>query len=109
LALACSIGEAKAKGGSYQSDEVYNPQHISSLPPEIRDSVYAVCNEPRALHTFAEYRNNLRIVTLHYERLLCGISEFRCSASGCLHEVFALTPSGRYQLMRRYHAKEPSF
>jgi len=57
LALACCIGEAKAKGGSYQMDEVYNPQHISSLPPEIRASVYAVCNEPRALHTFAEYRD----------------------------------------------------
>ena len=109
LALACCIGEAKAKGGSYQMDEVYNPQHINSLPPEIRASVYASCNEPRALHTFAEYRDNLRIVTLHFERLLCGVSDFRCSASGCLHEVFTLTPSGRYRLTRRYYAKEPSF
>jgi hypothetical protein len=109
LAVTCCIAEAKAKGGNYQTDPPYNPQHITSLPPEIRASVYASCNEPRALHTFAEYRDNLRIVTLHFERLLCGISEFRCSAAGCLHEVFTLTRNGRYQLARRYYAKEPSF
>ena len=108
MAVACCIAEAKAKGGTYLTDPPYNPQHISSLPPEIRAVVYASCNEPRALHTFAEYRDNLRIVTLHFERLLCGTSEFRCSASGCLHEVFTLTGSGRYQLTHRYYAKEHS-
>jgi hypothetical protein len=107
LALACCTVEAKAKGGSYRSEDLYNPQHISSLPPEIRASVYASCNDPRALHTFAEYRENLRIVTLHFENLLCGVSQVRCSASGCLHEVFTLTRNGRYQLTRRYYAKEP--
>ena len=102
--VACCIADAKAKGGSYLMDEVYNPQHIISLPPEIRASVYAKCNEPHALHTFAEYRDNLRIVTLHFDRLLCGPSEFPCSASGCLHEVFTLTSSGQYKLTRRYYS-----
>jgi hypothetical protein len=102
--VACCIADAKAKGGSYQKDEVYNPQHIISLPLEIRASVYARCNEPHALHTFAEYRDNLRIVTLHFEHLLCGTSEFQCPASGCLHEVFTQTPSGRYKLIRRYYS-----
>jgi hypothetical protein len=102
--VACCIANAKAKGGSYLKVEVYNPQHIISLPPEVRASLYAGCNEPRALHAFAEYRDNLRIVTLHFERLLCGPSEVRCSASGCLHEVFTLTGSGRYKLMRRYYS-----
>ena len=37
-----------------KKDEVYNPQHINSLPPDVRAFVYAMCNEPRALHTFAE-------------------------------------------------------
>ena len=109
LAVACYYAEANAKGGGYQTDPPYNSQHISSLPPEVRASVYASCNDPRALHTFAEYRDNLRVLTLHFERLLCGTSEFRCPAFGCLHEVFALTPSGRYRLMRRYYAKEPGF
>jgi hypothetical protein len=112
-ALGCALAvafciEASAKGGSYQKDEPYNPQHITSLPPEIRASVHAICSEPRAEHSFAEYRDNLRTVTLHFERLLCGSSEFRCPASGCLHEVFTLTGSGRYKLTRRYYAKEPN-
>ena len=106
LTVACGIPEAVAKGGSYQKDETYNPLHIISLPAEIRASVYARCNEPRAEHSFAEYRDNLRTVTLHFERLLCGTSEFRCPASGCLHEVFTLT-GGRYKLTRRYYTREP--
>ena len=99
--------KGKAKAANYLKDDVYNPQHVTSLPAEIRASVYAGCKEPRALHTFAEYRNNLRIVTLHFEGFLCGVTEVRCSASGCLHEVFTLTSRGRYKLTRRYYAKEP--
>jgi hypothetical protein len=83
-----------------------NPQHITSLPPGIRTFVYARCNEPRALHNFAEYRNNLRTITLHFERFLCGSSELRCPASGCLREVYTRTASGGYKLTRRYYAKE---
>jgi hypothetical protein len=108
LVVACCIAQAKAKGGNYQRDEPYNPEHISSLPPEIRASLHASCSEPRALHTFAEYRDNLRIVTLHFERFLCGTSEVRCPASGCLHEVFTLARDGRYRLTRRYYVKEHS-
>jgi hypothetical protein len=106
LAIASCLGEVNAKGGSYLKDEVYNPQHINSLPPEVRAFVYATCNEPRALHTFAEYRDNLRIVTLHFERILCGAAEIRCSIAGCLHEVFTLTGSGRYKLTRGYYVKD---
>ncbi len=107
LAVACGIAGTNAKATNYLSDGVYNPQHVGSLPPEVRASVYAHCNEPRGLHTFAEYSDNLRTVTLHFERSLCGTSEVRCSASGCLHEVFTLTRGGRYKLTRRYYAKEP--
>jgi hypothetical protein len=111
LALACCFTAAQAKGGNPQAyqpaQDGYNPEHISSLPREIRRSVYAVCGDPRALHNFAKYGDNLRIVTLHFEHLLCGSSPARCSASGCLHEVFTLTGSGRYQLTGRYYAKGP--
>jgi len=111
FAVACCVTIAQAKGGNPQASQPtqdgYNPEHISSLPPKIGRSVYAICGEPRALHNFAKYGDNLRIVTLHFEHLLCGSSLVRCSASGCLHEVFTLTGSGRYQLTRRYYAKEP--
>jgi hypothetical protein len=108
LVLACCIPGTKAKATNYLSDDVYNTQHINSLPPEVRALVYAKCNDPRALHNFAEYRGNLRILTLHFEGFLCGISEVRCAASGCLHEVYTLTGGGRYKLMRRYYTREPN-
>jgi hypothetical protein len=111
LAVACCVTAAQAKGGNPQASQPtqdgYNPEHISSLPPEIRRSVYAICGEPRALHNFARYGDNQRIVTLNFEHFLCGSSRVQCSASGCLHEVFTLTGSGRYQLTRRYYAKKP--
>ena len=111
LAVACCVTAAQAKGGNPQASQPtqdgYNPEHISSLPPEIRRSVYATCGDPRALHNFARYGDNLHIVTLHFEHLLCGSSPVRCSASGCLHEVFTLTGNGRYQLIRRYYVKAP--
>ena len=108
FAVACCIAGTDARATNYISMDIYSPQHVGSLPPEIRAYVYASCNEPRALHNFAEYRNNLHTVILHFERYLCGTSEPRCSASGCLHEVFTLTGNGRFKLTRRYYAKEPN-
>jgi hypothetical protein len=105
--VACGIAVANAKGGNPQAyqpnQDGFNPEHINSLPPEIRSSAYAKCVEPRALHSFAKYGDGVRTVTLHFEHLRCGASQVRCSASGCLHEVFTLTPSGRYKLIRRYY------
>ena len=34
------------------SEDRYNPQHIESLPPEIRHTIYHRCSTPRALHPF---------------------------------------------------------
>jgi hypothetical protein len=110
LAVTCCVTVVNAKGGNPQANQPtpdgYNPQHITSLSPEIRHSLYASCGEPRALHNFAEYGDGLRTITLHFEHFLCGASAFRCSASGCLHEVFALTGSGRYRLTRRYYSND---
>ena len=110
LVITCHMASANAKGGNPQAyqpaQDGYNPEHITSLPPEIRGFLRASCGEPRALHHFAEYGDGLRTITLHFERFLCGASEFRCSASGCLHEVFTLSRSGRYRLTRRYYSHD---
>jgi hypothetical protein len=66
-----------------------------------------ICDQPRALHNFSEYRDNSRIVILHFEYFICGASRVRCSVSGCLHEVFTLSRGGRYKLTGRYYSKEP--
>ena len=32
--------QSSAKGGGMHSEDRYNPQHINSLPPEIRNAIY---------------------------------------------------------------------
>jgi len=70
LLLTCS--QSLAKGGSYHMEDRYNPQHIDSLPSEIRDALNRLCGTPRALHPFAQYSDNLQTVVLHYEHFYCS-------------------------------------
>ena len=104
LVMACCATAAKST--NFRAEDRYNLQHIASLPPDIRAFIFARCGEPRALHSFAEYRDNLRIVILHFEHFLCGTLDFQCFARGCLHEIYVMTRSGRYKLVHRYYAKD---
>jgi hypothetical protein len=70
MAISLVCGQLSARGG-YHSEDRYNPQHISSLPPEVRNSVLHKCSTPKALHTFAIYFDNLKGVVLHFEHFLC--------------------------------------
>src|SRR6516165_11676102 len=84
--LTC--GQVSAKGGSLRTEDRYNPQHIDSLPPEIRTSILRKCSEPKALHPFASYFDNLKRVVLHFEHFLCDGDGTYCRPSGCLHQVW---------------------
>jgi hypothetical protein len=46
FALLVSSTELSARGGNYHTEDRYNPQHISSLPAEIRSSKDAVIRKP---------------------------------------------------------------
>jgi hypothetical protein len=92
-----------AKGGSYSSEDRYNPQHIESLPSEIRDVVIHRCSVPKALHEFAEYTDNPQKVVLHFEYLYCATGATFCSPSGCLHQVY-VSSHDHYRLSRSYYA-----
>jgi hypothetical protein len=92
-----------AKGGSYSSEDRYNPQHIESLPREIRDVVIHRCSTPKALHEFAKYADNLQKVVLHFEHLYCDTGGMFCGPSGCLHQVYVFS-HGHYGLSRSYYA-----
>lgn len=93
-----------AKGGNMRSTDLYEPQHIDNLPPEVRQNVLRLCSVPKALHSFASYSNARRKVVLHYERLYCGGKLF-CGASGCLHQTY-VESGGRYRLVESYYAPE---
>jgi hypothetical protein len=92
-----------AKGGSTRSEDRYDPQHIESLPPEVRAAVVHLCGTPRALHTFASYTENLQKVVLHFEHFYCVAGDGFCGPSGCLHQVY-VSSHGHYKLLRSYFA-----
>ena len=103
LALLLTCTELLAKGGNYQMEDRYNPQHIDSLPSEIRNSILRRCSEPKALHTFANYSDDSTRIVLHFEHFLCDGDGTYCNSKGCLHQVWALV-HGHYLLVRSYYA-----
>ena len=101
LSLTCT--ELSAKGGNYHMEDRYNPQHVDSLPPEIRNSILHRCSVPKALHSFATYSDGSKRIVLHFEHFVCDGDGTYCGPSGCLHQVWTLD-RGHYHLVRSYHA-----
>ena len=103
ISLLLTTIQLSAKGGNYHTEDLYNPQHIESLPPEIRNSILHRCGTPKALHPFARYFDNSKRIVLHFEDFICDGDGTYCTASGCLHQVWVST-GGRYRLVRSYYA-----
>ena len=101
LTIAAGTTQASAKGTG-RTENLYDPQHFESLPPEIRGALTRLCSTPRAMHVFAEYSDGERTITLHFERFYCDGREF-CNSAGCLHQVYVLN-EGHYRLERSYYA-----
>jgi hypothetical protein len=93
---------ASAKGTG-RTENLYEPQHFESLPPEIRSAIAKICSAPRAMHVFAEYSEGANRITLHFERFYCQGRDVFCNASGCLHQVYILS-NGHYRLEHSYYA-----
>ena len=103
FALLLPITALLAKGGNFNTEDRYNPQHIDRLPPEIRNSILRRCNEPKALHPFAAYWDDSKRIVLHFEHFVCDGDGTYCGPSGCLHQVWALVRT-HYVLVRSYYA-----
>jgi hypothetical protein len=78
--------EPLAKGDNYQMEDRYNPQHIDSLPPEIRKSILCQCDEPKASHPFASYSDGSKRIELHFEHF---VGPRRTNVSGVVTSAFA--------------------
>jgi hypothetical protein len=99
--------KGSAKGGTFSLEQLYNPEHIAWLPLEIRRVVASKCPEPRATHEFSNYSGGTREIVLHYEHLLCGLSQIHCVHNACLHEIYSRSPNGRYRLRRSFYTTQP--
>lgn len=101
VAMLLTCAPLLAKGSGMHSEDRYNPQHIDSLPPEIRSAIYRACSTPRALHQFVSYSDNSKRIVLHFEYFYCNQRDTFCHPSGCLHQVYVFA-NGRYRLVRSY-------
>ena len=96
------FGVAGASGQRVK-DDPWNPEHINSLPAEVRAAVLAKCPTlPAADHYFATYFHDQ--INLHFELFHCESSKAGlCNSSGCLHQVYKLT-GGHYRLAKSFYA-----
>jgi len=95
------------KGGTFSLGQSHKADHLTSLPPEIRQAVISRCKVPHATNEFAGYRNGVAEIVLHYEHPLCGLAHAYCARSVCLEEVYGRSTSGRYRLIRSSHVVQP--
>jgi hypothetical protein len=97
----CS-GATYARGGMTPEDR-FSPDHISGLPPEVRQAVARVCGPTaHAEHYFAMFYDGSRLIKLHFEHAHCRNDMPLCRPSGCLHQEYGLS-GGHYRLLRSYY------
>jgi hypothetical protein len=93
LFIGCGFLSAQARSSGTPPDDRWNPQHIGSLPAEIREAIapYASrCGASLAAeHSFARYfqSGNAKLIGLHFEHL-------RCAGWGCRLQARRLPTSG---------------
>jgi hypothetical protein len=77
--LLTSVLPASPKGGGSGKDDPWNPEHIGSLPPEIRQYIAGMCKGPAsAQHDFATYSPAEKRWRINIEYLRCeGLTEVR--------------------------------
>ena len=107
LATASLPSSVSARGGPlHLSDPTWNPEHIRSLPAEVRNDLARSCGDPHAEHQFARYSQGFRVLILHFEHFRCGDRAPRCTQNGCLHQVYTSTTDGHYRLSRSYYSSD---
>ena len=103
-----SIVQQSFGRGGFASENPGNPEHIGSLPPEIRSELRkweASCGvTSTAGHYFAVHLevNGTRFIALHFEGYRCPGSGALCRRGECLHEIYATTHSRFHRVLSLY-------
>ena len=106
LLIACAFtASVHARSVGHGSEDPWNSEHISQLPPEVREAVMRLCgHSPLAAHYFTTYSQNSRLIKLHFEHFRCEGHPSFCNQSGCLHQEYILK-DGRYRLLRSFYGQ----
>jgi len=95
LLSSLSVVERAQSRGGVATERPWAPEHVESLPPDIRKDVEgharACGNPPAAGHYFSVSieGSGLRFWAQHFEDFACERRASVCRPEGCLHEVFA--------------------
>ena len=101
-------GNLRARG--HHSEDRFSPDHISGLPPEVREAVARVCGPTaHAEHYFAMFYDGSRLIKLHFEHAHCRNDMPLCRPSGCLHQEYGLSggPTGFCEAITARRRTEP--
>jgi hypothetical protein len=83
-----ACGPSLVRGGSFHTEDRYNPQHIDGLPPDfVPRSIAGAAIQKRSILSPATQPDSKRIV-LHFEHFVCDGDGSYCIAAGCLHQFF---------------------
>jgi hypothetical protein len=94
------IGIRAQRGPS--TPDRWNPQHVDSLPADIRNAVTRMCGQaPKAERDFTSYFENSRRIVLHFQHFRCDGRPL-CTKAGCLQQVYTFT-GGHYRLLKSYY------
>ena len=102
-ALLLSLAGEPLALAQYVKDPPWNPEHVDSLPKEVRSAVLALCpSHPNAAHYFATFSSNKsQQINLHFEKFHCDQKSF-CNTSSCLHQTYVLS-GGHYTLAKSFY------
>jgi hypothetical protein len=107
LMLVISTSMVQAQGRRIQgAEDPWNPFHIGELPSEVRAGVEAMCSgRSEALHYFATYSPDGRVIHLHFEKFRCNGQPLFCNASGCLQQDY-VRAGHAYRLGRNFRGPD---
>src|SRR4051794_25858299 len=93
---------AFALSGGPSAPDRWNPQHVDSLPADIRNAVTRMCGQaPKAERDFTSYFENSRRIVLHFQHFRCDGRPL-CTKAGCLQQVYTFT-GGHYRLLKSHY------
>jgi hypothetical protein len=105
ILFSLTSSSAFALSGGPSASDRWNPQHVDSLPADIRNAVIQMCGQsPKAERAFTSYFENSRRVVLHFEHFRCDGRPL-CTKAGCLQQVYIFT-GGHYRLLKSYYGLE---
>jgi hypothetical protein len=102
ILFSLTSSSAFALSGGPSAPDRWNPQHVDSLPADIRNAVTRMCGQsPKAERAFTSYFENSRRIVLHFEYFRCDGRPL-CTKAGCLQQVYMFT-GGHYRLLKSYY------